>query len=424
LGTSIAGLAGLEYASLSARVLFTTGVVFATLIGVAVGRYPALRMNRATIAFVGAVVLVLGGSIRREDAWRLIDWDTIALLFAMMVINANFRLSGFFHFVGSRIARHAATPKRLLALIIFAGGLLSAIFLNDTIVLMFTPLVLDLTLSMRRDPVPYLIGLVSAANIGSVATITGNPQNMIVGTASGIPFAEFTSLLAPVAIAGLALAWAIIVALHRREFSGMRLSTDFVMPERSYRPLLRKSVLATGAMLVAFLAGAPVTLSALGAAAVLLVTRRLKPARVFREIDWSLLVFFASLFAVTGSLQINGLSAQLFTFCRPWIEGSLPAFCAVAVVLSNVVSNVPAVMLFRPVIPDLPDPRAAWLALAAATTLAGNLTLLGSVANLIVAEIARVRGVRLSFMAYLRAGAPITLVTLVVAVGWIALMTD
>ncbi len=396
-------------------------MVFATLVGVAVGRYPALRMNRATIAFVGAVMLLLGGVVHRGDAWRLIDWDTIALLFAMMVINANFRISGFFHLVGAWVARHAATPRRLLALIIISGGLLSALFLNDTIVLMFTPLVLDMTLALGCNPVPYLIGLVCAANIGSVATITGNPQNMIVGVASGIPFARFTASLAPAAIAGLGVAWLVIVMLHRREFASGRFPSEFRMPERQYRPLLRKSLLAAGAMLVAFLAGAPISVSALGAAAVLLVTRRLKPARVFREIDWSLLVFFASLFVVTGSLQVVGLSDRMFAVARPWVEGRLPAFCAVAVVLSNVVSNVPAVMLFRPIIPGLPDPESAWLALAASTTLAGNLTLLGSVANLIVAEIARARGVHLGFVAYLRAGAPITLATLAIAILWLAL---
>lgn len=401
--------------------LFCGAVASATLIGVAVGRYPALRMNRATIAFVGAVVLLLGGAVRRDDAWRSIDWDTIALLFAMMVINANFRLSGFFHLVGSWVARRAGTPRRLLALIVFSGGLMSALFLNDTIVLMFTPLVLDMTLALRRNPVPYLIGLVCAANIGSVATITGNPQNMIVGLASGVPFAHFTAALAPIAMAGLGLAWLIIVALHRREFTPGPLGAHFLMPERQYRPLLRKSLLAAGAMLIAFIAGAPISTSALGAAAVLLVTRRLKPARVFREIDWSLLVFFAALFVVTGSLQTNGLSDRLFVFTRPWVEGGLPTFCAVAVLLSNMVSNVPAVMLFRPLIPHLPDPESAWLALAAATTLAGNLTLLGSVANLIVAEIARGRGVHLGFTAYLRAGAPITLVTLAFAIAWLAL---
>ncbi|MCC6352870.1 MAG: anion transporter [Verrucomicrobiae bacterium] len=378
-------------------------------------------MNRATIAFVGAVMLLLGGVVHRGDAWRLIDWDTIALLFAMMVINANFRISGFFHLVGAWVARHAATPRRLLALIIFSGGLLSALFLNDTIVLMFTPLVLDMTLALGCNPVPYLIGLVCAANIGSVATITGNPQNMIVGVASGIPFARFTASLAPAAIAGLGVAWLVIVMLHRREFAPGRFPSEFRMPERQYRPLLRKSLLAAGAMLVAFLAGAPISVSALGAAAVLLVTRRLKPARVFREIDWSLLVFFASLFVVTGSLQVVGLSDRMFAVARPWVEGRLPAFCAVAVVLSNVVSNVPAVMLFRPIIPGLPDPESAWLALAASTTLAGNLTLLGSVANLIVAEIARARGVHLGFVAYLRAGAPITLATLAIAILWLAL---
>lgn len=296
---------------------------------------------------------------------------------------------------------------------------MSALFLNDTIVLMFTPLVLDVTLALRRNPVPYLIGVVCAANIGSVATITGNPQNMIVGVASGIPFLRFAAVLAPIACLGLVLAWWVIVALHRSEFSAAPFEGECRLPGRRYRPLLKKSLWAAGAMLVAMVAGAPVALSALAAAAVLLVTRRLKPARVFREIDWSLLVFFAALFVVTGALQENGISDRLFAKARPLLNGGLGGFCGLAVVLSNLVSNVPAVMLFRPVMPHLAEPETRWLALAAATTLAGNLTLLGSVANLIVAEIARARGVRLGFFAYLRAGLPITAFTLTAAVLWL-----
>lgn len=399
-----------------------TLVVFITLIGVAVGRYPWLRMNRATIALVGATVLVAIGAIPLETAYQALDMNTLVLLFAMMVLNINLRLAGFFRLVASEVIRLARTPRQLLALIVVVSGVLSALFLNDTIVLMFTPLVLDIVLALGRNPIPYLIGLVSAANIGSAATIVGNPQNMIIGVNSGLSFAAFTGRLAPVSIVGLVVAWGVIVLVYRGEFGGGHFSGDATLPrEAIYRPLLFKGLIATGVMLVAFVAGAPIPLAALAAASLLLVTRRIRPQRVFNEVDFTLLVFFAGLFIVTGAIEHSGLSQRLFVLGQPIASQGVAALSAVALVLSNLVSNVPAVLLFRPLVPQLPDPQLAWLTLAMATTFAGNLTLLGSVANLIVAEIARGRGVDLSFREYLKAGPLITLVSLLLGVLWLSL---
>ena len=399
---------------------FVAAVATLTLVGVAVGRWPWLRMNRATIALVGATVLVGTGMLTLPEAYAAVDWNTILLLFAMMVLNTNLRIAGFFHLVISQVVNRARTPRRLLGFIVAVSGVLSAIFLNDTLALMLTPLVLDVTLALRRNPLPYLVALVTAANIGSVAAITGNPQNMLVGMASGISFVDFTLALAPVALAGLAVIWLVIPLVYRAEFAPVVFSETYVLPGREYRPLLRKSILATVLMLVALVAGAPIPLAALLAAALLLFTRRLKPERVFREIDWGLLVFFAALFVVTGAIETSGLGGRLFALLRPWSDGGPAALSGVAVILSNLVSNVPAVMLFRPVVPTLADPPTAWLTLAMATTLAGNLTLLGSVANLIVAEIARHRGVKLGFVEYLKAGTPIAVLSLLLGIGWLA----
>lgn len=391
-----------------------------TLVGVAIGRYPALKMNRATIALVGAVLFVACGFMPLEAAYRAIDWNTLLLLFGMMVLNVNLRLAGFFDLVNARVLRFARTPHRLLALIVFVSGTFSAVFLNDTIVLVFTPLVLDLTLSLKRNPLPYLVGLVTAANIGSVATITGNPQNMLVGISSGIAFVDFTRALGPIALVGLVLDWAVLVLVYRSEFRSGRFAERLARAVEPHRPLLRKAMVATGLMLVALVAGAPVPLAAAAAAALLLVTRRLEPERVFQEIDWSLLVFFSGLFVVTGAIEHSGLGARLFATLRPYADGGPGPLTLVSLVLSNVVSNVPAVMLFRPVVPELSNPHQVWLTLAMATTLAGNLTLLGSVANLIVAESARRRGVHLGFVEYLKAGTPVAILTLLVGVAWIA----
>lgn len=397
-------------------------VVALTIIGVAAGRYPLLRMNRATIALVGATALVALGAMSLEEAYASLDLDTLVLLLAMMILNANLRISGFFGIVGRWISNRARSARMLLGLLMLAPGLLSALFLNDTIVVMFTPLVLEITASLRLNPIPYLIGLATAANIGSVAAITGNPQNMLIGVASGIPFVTFSAYLLPVALVGLCLAWLVITGMYRSDLRAY-LSAQTEVRVRVYRPLLWKSLAAVSGLVVALLAGVHIPLAALGAAAFLLITRRLKPERVFREIDWGLLVFFAGLFVVTGALETTGLSNRLFAAMLPVAESGIPALTGVATVLSNLISNVPAVLLFRPFVPHFTDPQQTWLTLAMATTLAGNLTLLGSVANLIVAETASRRGVHLSFKEYLKAGLPITLLTLAAGVVWLLLVT-
>lgn len=396
-------------------------IIVVTLIGVAIGRYPALKMNRATIALVGATLLVALGVLDLEQAYRVVDWNTVVLLFGMMVLNVNLRMAGFFHLVTAKVLAFAQTPRRLLALIVAVSGVFSAVFLNDTIVLVFTPLILDIAAALRRNPLPYLVGLVTAANIGSVATITGNPQNMLVGISSGISYVAFTKALGPIAVLGLGLVWAIIVLIYRGDFRAERFAVTYQFTPEVKWPRLRKSLFATVLMLVALVAGMPVPLAAILAAAVLLVSRRTDPAHVFQEIDWALLVFFSSLFVVTGAIETSGLGAHLFRVLQPYANGGAGPLTLVSVVLSNLVSNVPAVMLFRPVVPSLTNPHAAWLTLAMATTLAGNLTLLGSVANLIVAEIARTRGVHLSFVEYLKAGTPIAILSLLLGVAWMSL---
>jgi Na+/H+ antiporter NhaD/arsenite permease-like protein len=393
-------------------------IVTLTFAGIAVGRAPALRMNRTTIAVVGAAALLLIGAITQKQALAAIDLGTIMLLFGMMIINVNLGLAGFFELVGSRVLRLTRSPRVLLALIIGVSGVLSALFLNDPVCLLFTPLVVEVTQRMHRDPVPYLIGLATAANVGSVATITGNPQNLIIGQASGIPYVTFLLHLAPVAVIGLGICWAVIVLLYRAEFRG-ELPMIKQAPPRTYPPLLWRSVAVVGLLLVAFLAGFPVATSAFIAAAALLVSR-LKARRLL-FIEWDLLLFFCGLFIVTGAIESVGLSGLLFTIFAPLLKNGVASLSILTAVLSNIVSNVPAVLLLRPEIPNLTNPQQAWLVLAMASTLAGNLTLLGSVANLIVAEIAARRGTPLSFGAYLRVGVPVTILTIIVGVIWLSL---
>jgi len=391
-------------------------IILLTILGVALGSYPVLRMNRTTIAMVGATSLIVIGAISLENAIQAIDFDTIILLFSIMVININFMLSGFFNLITSQILILAKTPQRLLALVIFVSGLLSALFLNDTIVLVFTPIVLNITTVLKRNPLPYLMALATAANVGSAATIIGNPQNILIGTASKIPFTDFALALAPVSIVGMAIIWMVISFIYKKEF---KKTTFEKLPDekiRLLRPLLYKSVAAAIIMLGSFILGFSMPVAALGAASLLLITRRVKPERVFREIDWSLLVFFIGLFIVTKTLDYIGVSQILKGLMTLNTGNEIVDLTIISVILSNLISNVPAVLVLRPVVETFVNPQMAWLTMAMATTFAGNLTLLGSVANLIVAESAKKGGVKLTFAEYLKAGIPITILTTIFGV--------
>ena len=394
-------------------------VILLTLAGVAIGRYPGVRMNRATIAVVGATALVALGALSLEQAFDAIDLNTLVLLFAMMVINANLRLAGFFELIAARLAGAALSPRQLLAVTVLSAGTLSALFLNDTIVLVFTPLIVEVATAVGLNPIPYLIALATAANIGSSATIIGNPQNMLIGVSSGISFTRFFAYLSPVALVGCVVIWAVIAFMYRAELQRHEVHVHLGRRIRIFKPLLLKSSVASILLLGALIAGVAVPLAALGAASILLITRRLKPERVFREIDWSLLVFFSGLFVVTAAVETVGLNGRLLDFIESSADRGVVGLTVISAVLSNLISNVPAVMILRSVVSNLADPERGWLTLAMATTLAGNLTLLGSVANLIVAEVARRHHVRLSFWEYLRAGVPITILTLIFGALWL-----
>ncbi len=399
--------------------LLILGIIILSLVGIALGSYPTFRMNRSTIALVGATALMIIGALTVEDAFKAIDIQTIILLFSMMVLNINLRLSGFFKIITSKIISFAKTPRQLLALIIFSSGLLSALFLNDTIVIMFTPLILSVVLSLKRNPIPYLVALATSANVGSVATIVGNPQNMIIGIFSKISFTQFEIKLTPIALIGLTIIWIVIVLIYKSEFRNEKLSTEIEEDYKVFRPLLIKSSIVLALMLIAFNLGFPIALSALGGASLLLITRRIKPERVFIELDWSLLVFFSGLFIITHTLNEFFIS-KYFQISQSLISGNIVFdLSIVSAVLSNLVSNVPAVLLISPALLKFSNAENLWLALAMSSTFAGNLTLLGSVANLIVAESAKRQGVKLEFMEYLKAGIPITILTLIIGIVWL-----
>jgi Na+/H+ antiporter NhaD/arsenite permease-like protein len=389
-----------------------------TYLVLAIGRFPGLRMDRPGAAIIGAAFLIGLDVLSFDEAFRAVDYQTIVLLFGMMIVVANLRLSGFFSLVASWAIRHAHRPLTMLAAVIAVSGIFSAFFVNDTMCLVLTPLVLEVMARLKRNPVPYLLAVAMSSNVGSVATITGNPQNMMIGSMSGIPYRTFTAALGPVAVAGLVLTFALITIAYRREFAVAAPLDSPPMEFRLHRPLLYKSLAVSAGMVAFFFSGWPVAKVAIVAGAILLITRRLKPRRVYMEIDWQLLVLFTGLFIVVAAVEHTSLEEDLLRVAQTFRLDRVPALAAAAALVSNIVSNVPAVLLFRPVIPQLPDPQLGWLTLAMASTLAGNLTLVGSVANLIVVERAGPE-VRIGFWEHFRLGAPLTVLTLAFGIGWL-----
>ena len=360
------------------------------------------------------------GAIRPDEAYRAVNLDTLALLLGMMIVVAHLRLSGFFRLVTSWALAHAHSPLILLATTALTAGAFSAFLVNDAVCLVMAPLVIEVTRSLRRDPIPYLLAVAMASNVGSAATITGNPQNMIVGAVSRIPYTEFAAALAPVAVAGIVLVFVVVAALWFREF---RQSTELTAKPRSprvHKPQLIKAVLVTLGVIAAFFAGVPVAMAAFLGGALLLVTRSIKAHKVYQEIDGSPLLMFAGLFVVVAAAEKVLLGPELVGAVQSFHFANTYILTADTAVLSNIISNVPAVLALKPFVLGLADQHRIWLVIAMSATLAGNLTPVGSVANLIVAERARAAGIHISLWTYCRAGIPLTLLTLALGAWWLS----
>jgi Na+/H+ antiporter NhaD/arsenite permease-like protein len=394
-------------------------IFLGTYVVLAIGRLPGFRVDRTGAAIIGAALMIGAGVLTLEDAYRAVNWDTIILLFGMMIVVANLRLSGFFTLVSQWAVERAHHPVTLLVAIVAVAGIFSAYFVNDTMCIVLTPLVLEMTTALRRNPIPYLLAVAMASNAGSVATITGNPQNMLIGSFSGIPYRQFTATLAPIALVALLLTIAVIWVFYRNDLQTRERLPTVHRHIRVNRPLMWKSLAASAGMIAFFFAGWPVQKVALVAGALLLITRRVKPERVYAHIDWPLLVMFAGLFVVVAGMERSQLETGLRTAAERSHLDSVWWLTAFSAALSNIVSNVPAVLIFKPLLAHVPDPVKAWLVLAMSSTLAGNLTVLGSVANLIVIQRAR-SDVEIGFWEYARVGVPLTIVTLIAGAWMLA----
>ena len=396
------------------------GAIFVgSYLALALGRIPGLSIDRAGIALVGAGLMVASGTLSLEDAYKAVDLDTITLLLGMMIVVANLRLSGFFAVANAWVMARARRPLILLGAVVAISGVFSAFLVNDAICLVLAPLVLELTVALGRRPVPYLLAVAMASNVGSTATITGNPQNMLIGSFSHITYTKFALALGPVALLGLIATAALIALFHRAEFSGAARLEAPPPTVDANRALVVRALLATLIMIVLFFAGVVPAKAAIIMGGLLLLTRRLKSRRVYAEIDWSLLLMFAGLFVIVAGAQHALLGPDVIAALGRFHLDQVFALSTVTAALSNVVSNVPAVLMLKPFVDALKDHDTAWLVIAMASTLAGNLTVLGSIANLIVVQRAAASGVAIGFWDHFRVGAPLTIITLAIGTLWL-----
>jgi len=399
---------------------FVIVVFVLTYLGMAFGSVPGLKIDRTGIALVAVVALLLSGKVGVRAMGSSIDVPTLLLLFALMIVSAQFQLAGVYDAVATRVAGGTGSPRRLLALVIVAAGGLSAVLANDVVCFAMTPIVAEGIRRRGLDPRPYLLGLVGAANAGSAATLIGNPQNILIGQVGGLDFWDFLTACAVPALASLVVVHVAIAWIWRAELN----STPAPPPPLTTGPHLHRWQAIKGAcallgLALLFAAPLPREVGAMVIAGLLLASRRMSSREMIGSVDWHLLLLFACLFVVTGAFADTDLARQ-------WVESlaenglfpeTLGAMLPLSLVASNSIGNVPAVMLILAVW-HTPDPGAL-TGLALLSTLAGNFLLVGSMANIIVAERAASVGARLSFGDFARAGIPLTLVTMAIAVAWL-----
>lgn len=398
-----------------------TILVFALVyVGMVFGKYPGLAMDRTGMALLGAIVLIVAGRVGENEAWQAIDVPTIVLLLGLMVVSSQLRLGGFYTFVTRTIAAAEVSPRVLLALVIGSMAALSAVLTNDVICLTVTPVLIEGCARRKLNPEPYLLALACAANIGSAATLIGNPQNMLIGQALKLSFAGYLLEAIVPSVVGLGVVWAIIVWHTRGNWHAETPLPEYDAPV--FNPWQSgKGLAAIVVLVVIFLFTPwPRDIAALAAAGVLLLSRKMASRRIMGLVDWHLLLLFMGLFIVNHAFQAMGALDAITQFLRAQsIDVSQPAWLfAITVVLSNLVSNVPATMLL---LPSATHPSAGAI-LALASTFAGNLFIVGSIANIIVVEQAARFGIRITWQEHARIGLPITIVTLGIAAAWLWLL--
>lgn len=398
----------------------TVLVVFVLVyFGMALGRYPWLAIDRTGITLLGAIVLVTAAKLTPQQAWDAVDVPTLALTLGLMVISAQFRLGGFYARVARGLAAANVTPRTLLAMLIAVVAGLSAVLANDIVCLAITPVLVEGCARRNLKPAPFLLALACAANVGSAATLIGNPQNILIGQALRLDFARYLLIALPPVAVGLGVVWCVIV---RHVGANWALDAETEIPEVDAPPF---NVWQTskGAVVIVAVTGLflfspfPREVVALAAAGILLTSRRMASRDILGLVDWHLLVLFGGLFVVNRALQDSGmLTGALAVLGDCGLDVRQPVLLFLGTVgLSNLVSNVPATMLL---LPAATHPIAGPV-LALSSTLAGNLFIVGSIANIIVVEQAARMGVRITWWDHVKVGMPVTVLTLLAAGAWL-----
>ncbi|MEI6795371.1 MAG: SLC13 family permease [Methanomassiliicoccales archaeon] len=406
-----------------------------------VGRW---TLDRPAVALFGAVLMILLGVVAPGDALAAIDLNTIALLLGMMLVVVSLELCGFFDLVARRMIAASKDQRIFLAVVMVTTAFLSALILNDAVVLLFTPVIIKACRAIKANPVPYLIAEAISANIGSVATPVGNPQNAFIAMKSGIDFVTFVSRLLPTAIISLVVAFIIIWFVFKKHMGdatpggngakridcaeAARAIGDAVV-HPAVKFVLAILVLVVIGFLLSGAMNVPLSIIALSGGAALLMLlpfliKKATPKIMLAKVDWGLLIFFAGLFIVLKGVQVSGLLDDMMSVFQSVSGGSLSnvwGLSAFSAILSNLISNVPAVMLLAPFVGSLGQPD-MWLALAGSSTLAGNATILGAAANVIVVESALGQGVEVSLKDFVKAGLPITIITLIVCATLLSIL--
>jgi Na+/H+ antiporter NhaD/arsenite permease-like protein len=405
---------------------FASAVFLFTYAGVALGRLPGLALDRTGIALLGAIAMVVSGALSLERAVAAVDLSTILLLYALMIVSAQLRLGGFYTWSALRVTVLLERPRLFLLVSMLLAALLSALLANDIVCLAFAPVIATSLLRAGRSPLPFLLGLAIASNIGSAATIIGNPQNMLIGQLGGLHFGRFLLWCGPPSLLALGAGYLLILRLHQKDFSpdGPPVAAPADVPAWPDfdRWQSAKGLAATLVLVGLFFTPVPREFSALAVAGLLLCSRRMHSREILSLVDWHLITLFCGLFVVIQGIEDTGLPVAAVESLRQ--QGialdDLTILSLVSILLSNLVSNVPATMLLTRFLD--PAQPALWYALAVSSTFAGNLILIGSIANLIVVEQAARLGVRIAFARHARTGVPVTLVSLLVLFAWIWLL--
>ena len=377
------------------------------------------RLDRPSAALLGAVLMVITGVLTLDEAYRAIDFNTILLLLGMMLVIAYLKIANCFKYLSYLLITHARNSFLLLCFVSFSSGILSALFVNDTICLMFTPLLILALNQTKLNPIPFLIALATSSNIGSVVTLTGNPQNMLIGVFSKIPYADFTIHLLPIGLLSLMANVCIIYLLFRKDINFKKMDAiALIKPELDIK-LTTKSLVVLFFIFLGFIFTGNLPLSAITGGLALLIISGTKPQHAMEKVDWTLLLFFSGLFIVVGGINKAGFLTMAHNAVEPYLGNTASSqiihFSIFSVIASNIVSNVPFVMLSATWIDTFIDPKTMWYALAMSSTFAGNLTIMGSVANMIVMELSK-EHVHVGFWDFFKVGFTTTLVSTIIGI--------